>query len=315
MVIVSGDYAAGRSGSEPTLIGTSAAWQHLEADVLRGAASSATVLITGETGVGKTLVARAIHAQSLRRTRPFIVINCAAVSGTILERQLFGEGSDGDHEAVRAETQAAGGTIVLDDVGETSARGQILLLRFFEVEQHRVGARRDLPGPVRIIATTSRDLSADVADGTFQPELRRRLDAICLAIPPLRERREDIESLLRHFLAAFSARYQRPIPTLSASVAAHLTAYDWPGNDRELKNVAERLIVGHFPTIDRRILDAALAPCFGWSCPPADPSASERKRSAAARQDRGSEAGSPNAFTSRAQSRRHRPRRPDKELR
>jgi DNA-binding NtrC family response regulator len=232
-----------------TMLGASAAMQAVERKISTAAACGAKVLITGESGVGKELVARLIHERGQRRTAPFVPMNCAGLPDTLLESELFGHvrGSfTGAYRDKRGRLEAAHkGTIFMDEIGEMSLRMQAMLLRFLETgEIQRVGADRSLPPlDVRIISATHRNLVAGVADQSFREDLFYRLNVVHIEVPPLRERRDDIALLLRHFLQAFSGIHQLPVPDMSAMALQRLLAYEWPGNVRELKNVAERLVV------------------------------------------------------------------------
>jgi DNA-binding NtrC family response regulator len=232
------------------MLGTSAAMRAIEREIDVAAACSAKVLITGESGVGKELVARLIHENGARRTNKFIAINCAGLPDSLLESELFGHvrGSfTGAYRDKKGWLEAAhGGTIFLDEVGEMSLRMQAMLLRFLETgEIQRVGSDRLLPPlDVRVIAATHRNLSECVRDRTFREDLYYRLNVVHIEVPPLRERRGDIPVLLKHFLSMFSTTHRVTVPDVAPDVMQRLAIYDWPGNVRELKNVAERLVVG-----------------------------------------------------------------------
>jgi DNA-binding NtrC family response regulator len=222
----------------------------IEREIDVSAGCSAKVLITGESGVGKELVARLIHQGSSRHANKFVAINCAGLPDSLLESELFGHvrGSfTGAYRDKKGWLEAAhGGTIFLDEVGEMSLRMQAMLLRFLETgEIQRVGSDRALPPlDVRVIAATHRNLAECVKDRTFREDLYYRLNVVHIEVPPLRERRGDIPVLLKHFLSMFSAAHRLPVPEIAADALQRLANYDWPGNVRELKNVAERLVVG-----------------------------------------------------------------------
>src|SRR5688572_30025945 len=224
-----------------TLVGVSAAIRSVEEEIDHAARCDAKVLITGESGVGKEIVARLIHEGSARSRGPLITINCAGFPDSLLESELFGhvKGSFTDaHRDKRGWLETAnGGTIFMDEVGEMSLRMQALLLRFLETgEIQRVGSDRMLPAvDVRVIAATHRRLLDHVADKTFREDLYYRLNVVHIEVPPLRERREDIVVLLNHFLAMFSNTHRVPMPELDREVVASLIDYSWPGNVRELR--------------------------------------------------------------------------------
>jgi transcriptional regulator with GAF, ATPase, and Fis domain len=236
---------------QPTLLsGTSSAIKALLEEIDYAARSDAKVLIGGESGAGKEIVARLIHASGKRRQAPLVTVNCAALTETLLETELFGHVRGSFTGAYRDKAgvfeRANGGTVFMDEIGETTPRMQGLLLRFLETgEIQRVGSDdpRQARVDVRVIAATNRVLVESVAAKTFREDLYYRLNVIHLQVPPLRERREDVPVLLRYFMEAFSAHYRVECPTLSAGALAVLTDYGWPGNVRELKNVVERLIV------------------------------------------------------------------------
>jgi two-component system nitrogen regulation response regulator NtrX len=232
------------------MLGTSAAMRAIEREIDVAGACTAKVLITGESGVGKELVARLIHEGSARRANKFVAINCAGLPDSLLESELFGHvrGSfTGAYRDKKGWLEAAhGGTIFLDEVGEMSLRMQAMLLRFLETgEIQRVGSDRALPPlDVRVIAATHRNLAECVKERTFREDLYYRLNVVHIEVPPLRDRRGDIPVLLNHFLSMFSASHRLPRPEIAADALLRLANYDWPGNVRELKNVAERLVVG-----------------------------------------------------------------------
>jgi transcriptional regulator with GAF, ATPase, and Fis domain len=234
--------------SAPDLIGSSPAMTRLRQDVVTAAKSSAKVLITGESGVGKELVARAIHCAGPRRLRPLRPVHCAGVPDALLESELFGHlrgsftGAVRDHQGV-FET-AHGGTVVLDEIGDSSARMQALLLRVLQFgELQRIGDSRARHVDVRIMATTGRNLRELIAEGEFRLDLYYRLNVISVRVPPLRERAEDIPALLDHFMTIFSLEHCLPSPCIGAETMAWLKAYRWPGNVRELRNLAERFVI------------------------------------------------------------------------
>jgi len=231
------------------MLGTSAAMQAVEREISVAAACSAKVLVTGESGVGKELVARLIHERSIRKSTRLVTINCAGLPETLLESELFGHvrGSfTGAYRDKRGWLEAAhGGTIFMDEIGEMSLRMQAMLLRFLETgEIQRVGSDRPLPPlDVRVIAATHRNLVQNVADKTFREDLYYRLNVVHIHVPALRERREDIPGLLSYFLRSFADAHRMGVPELTPEALQRLTSYEWPGNVRELKNVAERLVI------------------------------------------------------------------------
>jgi DNA-binding NtrC family response regulator len=231
------------------LIGSSDAIRQIQQEVDYATDSDAKVLILGESGVGKEVVASLIHHGSRRHLAPFVPINCAGVPDTLLESELFGHVRGSFTDAHRDQKgwieQAKGGTVFLDEVGEMSVRMQAVLLRFLESgEIQRVGAERSHSVvDVRVIAATNRTLWSEVSEKRFREDLYYRLNVVHIVIPPLRERREDVRPLLQHFLEAASAAHRVPMPQLSDEMFSHLEDYNWPGNVRELKNVAERLVI------------------------------------------------------------------------
>ena len=233
----------------PTLVGSSAATRALDGDITAASRSDAKVLITGESGVGKDVAARLIHARGPRARQTLVTINCAGLPDSLLETELFGhvKGSFTDaHRDRPGLLQVANrGTIFLDEVGEMSLRMQALLLRFLETgEIQPVGADRHVTRvDVRVICATHRDLRQRVRDGTFREDLYYRLNVIHIHILPIRERREDVRDLIQHFLTHFAEHHgaTHPVPTPDALTL--LLDYDWPGNVRELRNVLERVVL------------------------------------------------------------------------
>ncbi|HEX7140308.1 MAG TPA: sigma-54 dependent transcriptional regulator [Vicinamibacterales bacterium] len=237
--------------SPPLLLGNSAQIVHLRDDVEAAARSDAKVLIVGETGVGKEIVARLIHELGRRRARDFVTINCAGLPDSLLESELFGHVRGSFTGAYRDKPGLASfanhGTLFLDELGEMSLRMQALLLRFLETgEIQRVGSDR-VEGrlDVRVIAATNRNLQARIEGREFREDLYYRLNVLRLVIPPLRERREDIDMLLQHSLGEAARTHGVAEPKLSQAAREVLSTYRWPGNVRELKNVVERLVVRH----------------------------------------------------------------------
>ncbi len=231
------------------LIGSSAAIGELAQEIERIARSDAKVLVTGESGVGKELVAHAIHQRSARAARAMVAVNCAGLPETLLESELFGHVKGSFTGAYRDKQgkleMADGGSIFLDEIGEMTLRMQGLLLRFMETgELQKVGADRAMGRVnVRVIAATNRNLRDMITEGTFREDLFYRLNVIHLTVPPLRERKEDIPSLIEHFLTQFTRNNGTPVHAISPEAIKLLSDYAWPGNVRELENVIERLVV------------------------------------------------------------------------
>src|SRR5215217_6130245 len=231
------------------LVGTSGVIAELSQEIDRIARSDAKVLITGESGVGKELVAHAIHQRSPRVARPMVAVNCAGLPETLLESELFGHvrGSfTGAYRDKQGKLELAdGGTMFLDEIGEMTLRMQGLLLRFMETgELQKVGAdRAACRVNVRVIAATNRTLRDMITQGSFREDLFYRLNVIHLTVPALRERREDIPPLIEHFLAQFTRNNGHIAKALAPDTMRLLCEYSWPGNVRELENVIERLVV------------------------------------------------------------------------
>jgi len=234
---------------EVRLVGHSEAIRSLQEDLDRAARSDAKVLITGETGVGKEVVARLIHHRSARAASHLVTLNCAGLPDSLLESELFGHVRGSFTGAYRDKPglleSAPNGTVFLDEVGEMSTRMQVVLLRFLESgEIQRVGADRSHTRVnVRLITATNRDLQAQIALGAFREDLYFRLNVVRLHIPPLRERIEDVPLLVRHYLESYSRLHRVATGDISPDALDALMSYQWPGNIRELKNVVERIVL------------------------------------------------------------------------
>jgi len=234
---------------EVKLIGRSPAIQALEAEIDSASRSDAKVLITGETGVGKEVVSRLIHHRSARAAAGLVTLNCAGLPDSLLESELFGHVRGSFTGAYRDKPglleMAPNGTVFLDEVGEMSMRMQVVLLRFLESgEIQRVGADRSHTRVnVRLITATNRELEKEIASGAFREDLYFRLNVIRFAIPPLRERTDDIPLLVKFYSDSFSQSHRVPAMDITSEAMDALMAYRWPGNIRELKNVVERVVL------------------------------------------------------------------------
>jgi len=235
-------------GSFEEIVGSSPALQASLADLKLAAASDATVLILAESGTGKELAARALHANSRRAKGPFVVVNCAAIPESLIESELFGHRRGAFTGAIEDRAGkfelASGGTLFLDEVAELPLPLQPRLLRVLqEGEADKIGSPAPVRVDVRLVASTHRDLEARIRDGTFRADLFYRLNVVPLLLPPLRDRLEDLPALIDHFLLKHARRHGRPAPQLAAEVLDRFERYDWPGNVRELENLLERLVV------------------------------------------------------------------------
>ncbi len=248
----------GADVSHSPIIGTSRAMQRLRESIRAMASSDATSLIIGESGTGKELVARAIHDQSQRKDKPFIAVNCASLSESLIESELFG------HERgafTGANTQrkglfeaAQGGTIFLDEIGDISHSTQVSLLRVLQQREiRRVGATDNIPIDVRVLAATNADLQRKVDEKAFRLDLFYRLNVLPVVLPPLRERDEDVELLAHHLVQRFAEKLGKKIEGFSPAALQTLRQYDWPGNVRELENVMQRTAVMTAGSIVERI--------------------------------------------------------------
>ena len=230
------------------IIGESAVMRRIFDTIRRVARTDVTVLISGESGTGKELVARAIHANSPRRKKPFVAINCAAIPENLVESELFGheKGSfTGAHVQRKGRLETAdGGTVFLDEVAELSGPIQVKLLRILQDRQlERVGGRELIPLDVRILAATNRDIKRATREGRFREDLYYRLAVVNIEIPPLRDRMEDMRALATQFLERFSAEYKLRVRKFSPDALATMHAYAWPGNVRELENRIKRAVI------------------------------------------------------------------------
>ncbi len=242
------DQLRSQLGVESEIVGSSPAMFKVHEQVAKAAPSKATVLVRGESGVGKELVARSVHFSSPRRNAPFVCLNCAALSESLLESELFGHEKGaftGATDRKIGKFEAANkGTLMLDEIGEMSPSIQAKFLRVLEGHPfERVGGAKAINVDVRVIAATNRDLEEDVRAGKFRKDLFFRLHVVQISVPPLRYRPEDILELSDHFLQKFNAETGRKISGFSAQARMQLQRYRWPGNVRELKNVIERAVV------------------------------------------------------------------------
>ncbi|MBI4799193.1 MAG: sigma-54-dependent Fis family transcriptional regulator, partial [Desulfarculus sp.] len=254
------------------IVGDSKAMRQVYEMVDKVAATKATVLITGESGTGKELIARAIHSRSPRAEEPFVAVNCMALTETLLESELFG------HEK-GAFTGAAGrrkgrfeladkGTLFLDEVGEIAPALQVKLLRVLQERTfERVGGNQSISVDVRIVAATNRDLTRAVASGRFREDLFYRLNVVRLALPPLRERKEDLPALVAHFVRRYAAETGRTPPQVSQEAMRRIYDYAWPGNVRELENALERAVIMSGAEIHPSDLPLEVAPSEKASAP------------------------------------------------
>jgi two-component system response regulator PilR (NtrC family) len=247
--------ALGTSHRFHDIIGRSDAMLEVFSLIETIARTTSTVLVTGESGTGKELVARAVHFHSLRRDRPFVAVNCGALTETLLESELFGHvrgaftGAESNKKGL-IET-AERGTIFLDEIGEMSQMMQVKLLRVLQERRfRRVGGADEVEADIRVIAATNQDLAKMVGEQRFREDLYYRINVIPVRLPALRERREDIPLLAEHFLAKYSEQMAKPVAGLSQEALGLLQRYEWPGNIRELENVVERAVaLERTPTI------------------------------------------------------------------
>jgi transcriptional regulator with GAF, ATPase, and Fis domain len=258
------------------LIGNSAPWHRLVKEIEAVAASESTVLVLGETGTGKELVARALHARSPRRDRPLVKVNCGAISAGLVESELFGHSKGAFtgalHNRVGRFQLADGGSLFLDEVGELPLDTQVKLLRALQAQEFEpVGSDETVRVDVRVIAATNRNLEQAVADGRFRADLYYRLNVIPLKVPALRERRADIKQLAMYFLQRSAKRSGKDVRGFATATLERMMSYDWPGNVRELENVIERgVVLSTGPTLQ---LDAQVIGLARERFPPSPPAA------------------------------------------
>jgi two-component system, NtrC family, response regulator PilR len=259
----------GLSHQFSNIIGRSEAMLEVFKMIQTVARTNSTILLTGESGTGKGLVAQAVHFHSLRREKPFVALNCGALPETLLESELFGHmrgaftGADSNKKGLLEVAEK--GTVFLDEIGEMSAVMQVKLLRVLQERRfRRVGGLEELQADIRVIAATNQDLGRLVADGRFREDLFYRINVIPIMLPPLRERREDIPLLAEHFLAKYSEQMGKTVSGISQEAMDRLARHDWPGNIRELENVIERAVaLETTPTI----LLESLPPAFRGEAP------------------------------------------------
>lgn len=240
--------ADSEESSKEALVGVSRAMHEVYKAIGRVAPTDALVLLRGESGTGKELVARAVYQYSARNAQPFSIINCVAIPDTLLESELFGyeQGAftGASSRRIGKIEQASGGTVFLDEIGDMPLSIQAKLLRLLQEKQiERLGGRKPIPVDVRIIAATNRDLEVAVNEGRFREDLYYRLNVVTLQLPPLRERREDIPHLARHFIKRLSREMECPAPGLSNAALDRLVQHAWPGNVRELSNLIRTILI------------------------------------------------------------------------
>jgi formate hydrogenlyase transcriptional activator len=264
-----------RASMFEAIVGSSAALRKVLMQVAKVAPTDSTVLILGETGTGKELIARAIHKRSKRSTRAFIRVNCAAIPPALLASELFGHEKGAFTGALQRRLgrfeAAHGGTIFLDEIGDLPAETQIALLRVLqEREIERVGSNQPMAVDVRVLAATNRDLPAAVAAGTFRQDLWYRLHVFPLQLPSLRERVDDIPLLVAYLIERYATKAGKQIRTINKQTVELFQAYDWPGNIRELQNVVERAVIlceSDTFTVEERWLQREAPPRSGPAIP------------------------------------------------
>lgn len=246
-----------------TIVGQSSPIRHLQDLIRRVAPTTGSVLITGENGTGKELVAHNLHSLSQRYNKPFVEVNCAAIPEELIESELFGH----EKGAFTGATQlrrgkfdlAHGGTLFLDEIGDMSLKTQAKVLRILQEQKfERVGGSQTISVDVRIVAATNKDLKAEIQKGTFREDLFYRLNVIPFVVPSLRDRKDDIPLLARHFLKEFSTLHGKGLRGLSPEALGVLTSYPWPGNVREFKNLVERVVILTSEAEDGTTISAAL---------------------------------------------------------
>ncbi|HEY2905230.1 MAG TPA: sigma-54 dependent transcriptional regulator [Vicinamibacterales bacterium] len=263
-----------------TMVGESYAMRQLREQVAMAAPTNGRVLIYGENGTGKELVARTVHTLSRRRAAPFIEVNCAAIPEELIESELFGHVRGAFTGAVadrRGKFEAAdGGTLFLDEIGDMSVKTQAKVLRVLQEQTlEAVGGTTPIKVDARVIAATNKELQAEIRAGRFREDLYFRLNVIPIFVPPLRDRREDVPLLAEHFMAELAREYGRRVKTLDAGAIDAIQRYQWPGNVRELRNVIERLMI-MVPGDSISAADLGFLDISGLGASPAPPSGAER---------------------------------------
>ena len=248
-----------------TMVGESESIKNLKEEIARSAPSKGRVIIFGENGCGKELVAAAVHALSPRKDKPFVKVNCAALPKDLIESELFGHEKGAFTGAVQRKEGkfelADGGSILLDEIGDMSLDTQAKLLRVLEENEfERLGAKTSLKVDVRVISSTNKDLTAEIKQGNFRDDLYFRISVIPIHVPPLRERKEDIPLLVEHFTALFCEENNKAARQFSDGAVKVLMSYDWPGNVRELKNLVERVVI---MTDEETIRETDIRPVLG----------------------------------------------------
>ncbi len=261
--------------AQPELLTAGEKMREVRELISRVADTDVTVLVRGESGTGKELVARAIHASSPRRERMFVKVNCAALPAELLESELFGFERGAFTGAIQHKPGkfefANHGTMFLDEISEMSAPLQAKLLQVLQDgEFARLGGRQDVRVDVRVVAASNRDLETAVADGQFREDLFFRLNVVCITLPPLRQRRDEIPVLTEHFLRRYAEHYNKPAPALAKDTLRLFAEYDWPGNVRELENLVKRMVIlGTDAPIRREVADSIAGRAMRVSAIPA----------------------------------------------
>jgi DNA-binding NtrC family response regulator len=243
--------------NQSDMIGSSVALVKIKETIEKVAPTDARVLITGENGVGKELVAKALHEKSNRANGPFIEVNCSAIPSELIESELFGHEKGSFTSAIKQRIgkfeQANGGTLFLDEIGDMSLSAQAKVLRALqEGKITRVGGEKEISVDVRILAATNKDLLKEIEEKNFRLDLYHRLGVILIHVPSLNNRREDIPQLVQHFLNIINEEYKHPAKQIDASAIAALQEYNWTGNIRELRNIVERLVIMSNQTITKK---------------------------------------------------------------
>jgi DNA-binding NtrC family response regulator len=250
------------------MVGTSPAMENIKQIIEKVAPTNARVLITGENGTGKELVAHWLHQKSERSHAPFIEVNCAAIPSELIESELFGHEKGSFTSAIKQRKgdfeQAHGGTIFLDEIGDMSLSAQAKVLRALQENKiTRVGGEKEIPVDVRVIAATNKNLKEEIKNGNFREDLYHRLSVILINVPPLRERKEDIETLSQYFIEQFAAENGKPPLELDIEAVEALKQLPWTGNIRELKNVIERLSILCEKKVTKQCVETFVQPVLG----------------------------------------------------